>query len=174
MTDTPWWHENDGTPPSSGADALGSAAAEAARLFEVLRDRMMTDPNTLRAGMKMMEALTLLRGSGGHPVQPGDAPECAYCPVCQAISHARDLNPDVVEKLTTAAMEFADTVRQVVAPDGVDDDGAVRHVPLDDDEDLVDESGSGAEVVDEPPTGQSGSRKVEIDDDFLGWPGDTD
>ena len=160
MTDTPWWHNDDGTPPGGGADALGSAAAEAARLFDVLRDRMMTDPNTLRAGMRMMEAFTVLRGSGGgHPVQPGEAPECAYCPVCQAISHARNLNPETVERLTAAAMDFAETVRRTVASDpAADDEGEVRHVPLDDD---FEESAPAPE-----PAGD--------DDEFLGWPGGAD
>lgn len=163
MTDTPWWHEGD-TPPDGGGgpDALGTAATEAARLFEVLRDRLVTDPNTMRAGMKMMEAFTLLRGSGGHPVQPGDAPECAYCPVCQAIAHARTVNPETVERLTAAAMEFAETVRQVVTPDAGDAETAVRHVPLDDD--LVGDATASAAA--EP--GDSAA----VDEEFLGWPGD--
>lgn len=159
MTDTPWWHDEDGNP--SGGDALGSAATEAARLFEVLRDRMMTDPNTLRAGMRMMEAFTTLRGGGGHPVQPGEAPECAYCPVCQAISHARNLDPQTIEKLTAAAMEFAETIRQTVSQPPADaEDAGVRHVPLDDD------LSGGAE---EPATDET-----VVDDDFLGWPVDDD
>lgn len=158
MTDTPWWHQGDtASDGGGGADALGTAATEAARLFEVLRDRLVTDPNTMRAGMKMMEAFTLLRGSGGHPVQPGDAPECAYCPVCQAIAHARTVNPETVERLTAAAMEFAEAVRQVVTPDA-DAESGVRHVPLDDDE----LSGNLDTTV----------PRADGDDEFLGWPGD--
>lgn len=129
MTDEPWWHEGSG----AGDERLGSAAEEAGRLFSAMRDRMLADPATLRMGMRMMEAFTSLTRSGGTPVAPGGAPECAYCPVCQAIVRARSLSPETVERLTGAAMEFAETLRQVVAQAGDDDSDHLRHVPLDDD-----------------------------------------
>lgn len=160
MTDTPWWHDDDAEPPAGGSDALGSAAAEAARLFEVLRERMMTDPNTLRAGMRMMEAFSAFTAnSGGKAVPPGEAPECAYCPVCQAITHARNLDPQTVERLTGAAVEFADTIRRTVAQDSSAAAGdEVRHVPLDDEENEESER-----------DGRDPVAEMEVEG-FAGWP----
>lgn len=129
MTQTPWWHDDE--DPAGRSDA----ATEAARLFEVLRDRLLTDPTTLRAGMKIMEGLSLLGGQPGGAA-PGEAPECAYCPVCQAIRQARSVSPETVERLTGVALEFAETVRRTLGddPDRDTGDDSVRHVPLDDDE----------------------------------------
>ncbi|MFN8125827.1 MAG: hypothetical protein U0R64_04880 [Candidatus Nanopelagicales bacterium] len=151
MTDGPWWHDPTGEPDPAAADAVGAAAAEAGRLFEALRDRMLSDPATLRAGMKLMESFTVLRG-GASAAAPGQASECAYCPVCQAISRARAIDPDSVERLTGAAMEFAEKVRDIVGQGQPSGDDRVRHVPLDD-EDPATDSGDPADV-----------------DDFAGWP----
>lgn len=132
MADEPWWHSAGGEPPSG--DALGSAAQEAGRLFAAMRERMLSDPATMRAGFKIMEAVTLL-GRSGRPVAPGEAPECAYCPFCQAIARAKSLSPETVERLTGAALEFADVVKQVVGQGaGSPGETGLRHVSLDDDE----------------------------------------
>jgi hypothetical protein len=128
MTDQPWWH----TASEPSGDQLGSAAEEAARLFGAMRDRILADPNTMRAGAKMLHAFAAVRGAA-NPVPPGDAPECAYCPFCQALLRARSLSPETVERLAGAAMEFAETVRQVVVNPADTDDDRVRHVPLDED-----------------------------------------
>lgn len=186
MNETPWWHEGEGA--SGGDDPLGTAAGEAARLFEVLRDRMMSDPATLRTGLRLMEAFTVLRGPG-EPVAPGGAPECAYCPVCQAISRARHMDAETVERLTGAALEFAETVRRTVSPDsGADQDsGGVRHVPLDDDDDTDGDPQSAQStpgdhagapdpvadvVIEEIVIDDIVIDDVVIDEGFLGWPGD--
>lgn len=136
MTDEPWWHDPDHPHGQFDPGRQGSAAEEAARLFTAMRDRMMSDPNTLRAGMKIMEAFTSFTPSGGSAssgVAPGEAAACAYCPVCQAIAKGRNLNPEAVERLTGAAMEFAETVRQVVQTTPAPGPDVVRHVPLDED-----------------------------------------
>lgn len=142
MTQTPWWHDDD---------SAGDAAVEAARLFEAIRDRVLADPTTLRAGLRIMEIATQFAPGAGNAA--GSAPECAYCPVCQAIRQARAVSPETVERITAAAVEFAETVRQTLtdAPPG---EQSVRHVPLDDDLD----------VAAEPPVPDS-------DDGFAGWPG---
>ncbi len=150
MNDDPWWH--DPTRDPDAADAMGAAAGEAGRLFEAVRDRMLSDPATLRAGMRLMETFAVLRG-GGTPVAPGEAPECAYCPVCQAITRARSIDPESVERLTGAAMEFAEKVRGIVGQPPSEDSG-VRHVPLDDD------------LVDAEPAAET--------EDFDGWPAPRD
>lgn len=168
MTDTPWWYDAASGGRTGEGDSLGSAAAEAGRLFEALRERVVGDPTAMRAGLKMFEALSLLRGgASGQPVQPGEAPECAYCPVCQTIAHARDANPEALERLTTSALEFADALRQVIVPDSPAPDPGVRHVPLD--EDL-----SAEEPEPEEAAADEATRQVPVDDEFLGWPDDSE
>ena len=156
--DEPWWHESrtggsTGAEGATGADdsgrdaegdqaasAFGSGPEEAARLFTAIRDRVLTDPAAMKAGMQMMEMFTSLRGAMDNPVAPGDAPECAYCPICQAISRAQNISPESVESVTAAAIQFADTLRQAIGDD--EDDGrgdTVRHVPMDDDPDEDDQ-----------------------------------
>jgi len=132
MTDQPWWHEDEVPPNPRTGEGTGSAAEEASRLFMAMRDRLLSDPATIRAGLKIMESFSHLNGATGGAT-PGNAPECAYCPFCVAIRRAQGISPEAVERLTGAAMEFAETVRQVVGqPDETDPDG-VRHVPLDED-----------------------------------------
>lgn len=138
MNEAPWWHDDEGRssardPDAQGADALGSAAVEAARLFEAVRGRILSDPNAWSAGLRLFDAFSGARGSGAHSAAPGAAPECAYCPVCQAIRGARGMSPETVERLTGAALEFAETVRRTVATEPEPSDSTVRHVPLDDD-----------------------------------------
>lgn len=146
--DEPWWHESgidDATEPDGsggdaaaghGASAHGSGPEEAARLFGAMRDRVLSDPATMRAGMQVMEMFTTLRGAMENPVVPGDAPECAYCPICRAISRAQNISPESVETVTAAAIQFADTLRQVIADDeDAERENTVRHVPMDDEPD---------------------------------------
>lgn len=140
MTDEPWWHDDDGRP-GAHTEGVGSAAEEAARLFTAMRDRLLSDPKAVRAGFKIMETMSSLASAtlsspGATPVAPGGAPECAYCPVCQAMRRAQAVSPEAVERLTGAALEFAETVRTIVGqgsgPAGPGDE-FVRHVPLDED-----------------------------------------
>lgn len=143
--DEPWWHEADAGGAGAGASdgrsgfPLGSGPEEAARLFTTIRDRVLSDPAMMKAGMQVMEVFTSLREVVDNPAAPGDAPECAYCPVCQAISRAQSISPESVETVTAAAIQFAETLRQAVGEDhDPGRDQSVRHVPLDDD--LEDES----------------------------------
>ncbi|MAT61633.1 MAG: hypothetical protein CMH41_08345 [Micrococcales bacterium] len=132
MSEQPWWHQNSGEDQQPLQDGVGSAAEEAARLFSAMRDRFLSDPATMRAGAKLLETFsTLQRSSGG--VIPGEPSECAYCPVCQAMARAKSLNPESMERLTAAAVEFADNVRNIVGLPEEEDDDRVRHVPLDED-----------------------------------------
>lgn len=136
--DEPWWHEPDadgasGDAGESPASEPGTGPEEAARLFSAIRDRVLSDPATIRAGLQVMEVFSALRGSINNPAAPGDAPECAYCPVCQAISRAHNIGPESVESVAAAAIQFAESLRQAISDDhdhGRDE--SVRHVPLDD------------------------------------------
>lgn len=133
----PWWHEQN---QSGGDDAIGNAAQEAARLFGAIRDRVMNDPSTMRAGMAMLDGLSQLRG-GGSGAAPGDAPECAYCPVCQAIAAAQRINPESMERFTGAAIEFAEVVRATITEDPDPGSTGLRTVHIDDEEEPDTETG---------------------------------
>ena len=146
MTQNPWWHDDD---------SAGDAGVEAARLFEVIRDRLLADPATMRAGLRVMEIATQFASSSPGAAHPGTAPECAYCPVCQAIRQARSVSPETVERLTSAAIDFAETIRQTLS-DETPAEAPVRHVPLDDDLDVVDDLPADGDTAD--------------DDGFSGWP----
>ena len=127
MSDEPWWHDEQGRPE----DSVGSAAQEASRLFMAVRDRLMSDPKALKAGARLLDTFATLQSHSG--ALPGESSECAYCPFCQAMARAKSLSPEHVERLTAAAMEFAETVRTIVGtPDEASED-RVRHVPLDED-----------------------------------------
>jgi len=143
MTDEPWWHNNDEVPP----DPVGSAAEEAGRLFTAVRDRLMSDPTALRAGARLLDTFATLQGHTGS--LPGESSECAYCPFCQAMARAKSLSPEHVERLTAAAVEFADTVRTIVGTPDQPDDDRVRHVPLDEDFEDWPEPGEAGAAVDE-------------------------
>jgi len=127
MTDEPWWHNEEEVPP----DPVGSAAEEAGRLFTAVRDRLMSDPTALKAGARLLDTFATLQSHSGS--LPGESSECAYCPFCQAMARAKSLSPEHVERLTAAAMEFADTVRTIVGTPDQPGDDRVRHVPLDED-----------------------------------------
>lgn len=145
--DEPWWHESgsqradEGDGPTGrdsgnrGSSPLGSGPEEAARLFTTIRDRVLSDPAAMKAGIQAMEMFTSLRGAIQNPVAPGDAPECAYCPVCQAISRAQNISPESVETVTAAAIQFAETLRNALGDEDGEPETTVRHVPLDDDPD---------------------------------------
>ena len=68
---------------TSADDALGSAAQEASRLLDSLRD--------------WLDA----RGGGEVPIATGSA-ECKLCPLCLLLAAVRDRNPEVLENLTKA------------------------------------------------------------------------
>ena len=131
MEDEPWWHESQ----SQAQDETNPASAEeAAKLFGALRDRVLSDPAAMRAGLGILDVLKALGGNSSHPVSPGDAPECAYCPVCLAISRAQSISPETLDTVTSAAVQFAETLKEAVAesnPRSKSD--TVRTVPLDDD-----------------------------------------
>lgn len=133
MTEQPWWHQDANEEQQGPQDAVGSAAEEAARLFSAVRDRFLSDPAAMRAGARLLDTFASLQRSSGGAL-PGESSECAYCPVCQAMARAKSINPESMERLTAAAVEFADNVRNIVGlPDEKDAEDRVRHVPLDED-----------------------------------------
>lgn len=81
---------------SGAEEPLGSAAHEAGRLMDALRE--------------WLDA----RGVPSTPIATGSA-ECRACPVCLALSAVREHHPEVVEQLGRAAEAMLAAVRSVVA-----------------------------------------------------------
>ena len=77
---------------------VGSAAEEAARLFQAAEEWVRTR-------------------SGGHldGLATG-APECTVCPLCQGIAAVRGVKPETVEHLLDAAASFVAALRTTVVP----------------------------------------------------------
>lgn len=67
MSEIPWWHEPDPEP------ALGSAAEEAVALFAAVRDRFLSDPATMAAGMRIVDTVGSLvaQFTSATPSAPG-------------------------------------------------------------------------------------------------------
>lgn len=123
--------QDDEAEKDASYQSLGTAAEEAAKLFVAVRDRFLSDPATARLGSAALEVLSALRLP---PDRGTSAGECCHCPVCQALARARAINPESVETVTAAAIQFAECVRKALGggvPTGSEDE--VRHVPLDDD-----------------------------------------
>ena len=75
---------------------VGSAAEEAARLFQAAQEWVRTR-------------------TGGHldGVATG-APECTVCPLCQGMAAVRGVRPETVEHLLDAAASFVAALRTTV------------------------------------------------------------
>lgn len=76
---------------------VGSAAEEAARLFQAAEEWVRTR-------------------TGGHldGLATG-APECTVCPLCQGIAAVRGVRPETVEHLLDAAASFVAALRTTVS-----------------------------------------------------------
>ena len=65
----------------------------------------------------------------------GDHPnDCQFCPVCQAIGALRQVKPETVEHLVSAAASFASALRTSVVPSphpAQPDSGRVQHISVD-------------------------------------------
>ena len=98
---------------TTGAESpVGSAAEEAARLFEAVQEWAR-------------KASTATGGLGEH-IATGSA-ECRLCPVCQLISVLRETRPEVAVHLAEAAGSLLAALRAtVVAHEG---QWSSRHTP---------------------------------------------
>ncbi len=79
------------------SEDLGSAAEEAARLFEAVQEWAQRSSGTI-----------------SDHIATG-SPECRLCPVCQLISLLRDTRPEVALHLAEAASSLLAAVRAAVA-----------------------------------------------------------
>jgi len=82
---------------------LGSAAEEAGRLFAAVEDWARTRTGGLLDG-RMFDGEHLATG----------APECSVCPLCQAVSALRQVQPETVEHLLDAAASMLAALRSTV------------------------------------------------------------
>ena len=80
---------------SPADDPLGSAAQEAGRLLDAVRE--------------WLDA----RGTSEAPIAT-DSPECRACPICLGLSAVREHHPEVVEQLGRAAEAILAAVRAAV------------------------------------------------------------
>ena len=82
---------------SGRTDGLGTAAEEAARLFEAVQEWAQRNSGSLSDHI----------ATGG--------PDCRLCPVCQLIGLLRETRPEVAQHLTEAAGSLLAALRAAVA-----------------------------------------------------------
>ncbi len=92
-------------PPGSGP-GLGTAAEEAARLFEALQEWARRT------------------GAGASEHMATGSPECQLCPVCQLLSLVRSAQPEVFAHLSDASASLLSALR--AAMDAHERDWAAR------------------------------------------------
>ncbi|MBW3638813.1 MAG: hypothetical protein KY451_03025 [Actinobacteria bacterium] len=91
--------------PRPGSAPLGSAAEEAGRLFAAVEDWARTRTGGLFDGEHLATG----------------APECSVCPLCQAVSALRQVQPETVEHLLDAAASVLAALRStLLGPPGGD------------------------------------------------------
>ena len=85
---------------SEDKEPVGSVAEEAARLLGALQGWARENgPESASAGAAGVASL--VHNVNEHIATGGQ--DCAYCPVCQAISFVRQTSPEVKQHLSTAA-----------------------------------------------------------------------
>lgn len=80
----------------AGQDSVGSLAEETARLLHALAAEARRTPTDGEPD-----------DSAGHVCTTG------WCPICQVVGYVHE-NPEVVEQVTDAAVQFGRTVREVL------------------------------------------------------------
>lgn len=141
-------------PTGDGAEPIGSAAEEAAKLIDALstwaRDRGPDLGASLGAGLTAG-----LAGLAGHAANVAHAakdlgaelddhlatgaPECTYCPICRAVHAVREASPEIKAHLADAAGSLMQAAASVLAAAATPSSGdgergdAVEHIDLDHD-----------------------------------------
>ena len=111
---------DDARPKGEGGESeVGSLADEAARLFAAAADwaRQQAGDSGTASGLSTPRLGDWL---GQEHIATG-APECRWCPICQAISLLRTTSPDVKEhvaSLVVVARQILDSVADAVVDDG--------------------------------------------------------
>lgn len=68
----------------------------------------------------------------GSPLIPGNAPECAVCPICLLIYGIRQARPEVMEHLMKASLELVLAMKAVVdsAAEKHERGGSLSRIPI--------------------------------------------
>jgi hypothetical protein len=57
--------------------------------------------------------------------------DCQFCPICQAIGALRQVKPETVEHLVSAAAAFASSLRATMSPPPAPEPGRVQRIDVD-------------------------------------------
>jgi hypothetical protein len=124
---------------TEGTRDIGSLGEEAAKLFAAVADWAREQagdaaaPTAAGAGTRLGDLLSQEHIATG-------APECRWCPVCQAIGLLRSSSPEVKEHLASlvvVARQLLDSVADTVAPDAKPGPASapdVEHIDLTEDD----------------------------------------
>lgn len=93
---------------TSSGSGPGSFADESARLLAALQEW---------AAKGRTAARDLADGLESSAEGMGHSPECAVCPICQAVRLLRHTRPEVIEHLSDAATSFLSALAGLVAGD---------------------------------------------------------
>lgn len=171
--------------PSGSGEDVGDVAEEAAKLMGALADWARDQGPGLGAGLGAGLGSGLGAGLSGLAEQVAEqaarvgehvhrglqdnlatgAPECAWCPVCRAVTAVRQLSPEVRAHLTSAAASLVQAAAGVLATQVPDDAGPRT---------------TGADRSEADPTGAAAERRpsrvqhIDLDDDPPGPPGPPD
>lgn len=124
-------------PNEPFAEAVGSVAEEAGKLFSALQDWARDTGAGGAAGPAWAGMGEQLRNLNQHVATGGT--ECAYCPVCQVIHVVRQTSPEVKGHLAVAASSLLQAAAAVLdsRAAAADREPRVERIDLDEDEDAA-------------------------------------
>ncbi|WP_328995126.1 hypothetical protein OG394_11255 [Kribbella sp. NBC_01245] len=92
-------------------EAIGSVGEEAAKLFAVLQQASADARHGTGAESNGYDAFA---EAFPEEAEEQGACECQWCPVCQLISRAKQVSPETIEHLATAAAGVLGSVRSLL------------------------------------------------------------
>lgn len=102
---------------SEESEPVGSVAEEAVKLLGALQG--WAKENAQDASSAAAGASSMFTAFNEHIATGGE--ECRYCPVCQLISVAREVSPEVKQHLSSATASLLQAVVAALASRGEDD-----------------------------------------------------
>lgn len=111
-----------GEPPGSGADAdaIGSVAEEAAKLFGALSGWAKTQGSDLGHGVADAASSAAHAAHEVNEHLATGSAECQFCPICRTVHVVRELSPEVRNHLAMAGanlMQAAAALMATAVPD---------------------------------------------------------
>jgi hypothetical protein len=116
-------------------DDVGSLGEEAAKLLGALSGWAREQAGEAGDGLSGLAAQAAASAHELNDHLATGAAECTVCPVCRAISAARQVSPEVSAHLSAAMTSLAQAAAALVAttPRSAGGKGDVEHIDLDDD-----------------------------------------